>query len=134
MWVATTPPPGARPLPCTIRSSPSISTATPFDPAGRRRRRQAVGFLDAQLLEAAHARGAFREGRGHRQDRIFVDHRRRALRRHIDALERGRPHAEVRHLLADVAAQVERLDVGAHLPQRRDQAGAQRIGHDVGRA
>src|SRR5262245_1615190 len=30
MWVVTVPPPGARPLPCTIRSSPSISTSTPF--------------------------------------------------------------------------------------------------------
>src|SRR5262249_51117001 len=30
MWVTTSPPPGARPLPCTIRSSPSISNATPL--------------------------------------------------------------------------------------------------------
>src|SRR5215467_8235985 len=30
MWVVTVPPPAARPLPCTIRSSPSISTSTPF--------------------------------------------------------------------------------------------------------
>ena len=30
MWVATVPPPGTRPLPCTIRSSPSISTSTPL--------------------------------------------------------------------------------------------------------
>src|SRR6185312_5359247 len=30
MWVVTRPPPGARPLPCTIKSSPSISTSTPF--------------------------------------------------------------------------------------------------------
>src|SRR6266478_642745 len=30
MWVATVPPPTTRPLPCTIRSSPSISTSTPF--------------------------------------------------------------------------------------------------------
>src|SRR6185437_10315920 len=30
MCVVTRPPPGARPLPCTIRSSPSISTSTPF--------------------------------------------------------------------------------------------------------
>src|SRR5216117_581150 len=30
MWVATNPPPATRPLPCTIRSSPTISTSTPL--------------------------------------------------------------------------------------------------------
>src|SRR6516225_2833826 len=30
MWVVTVPPPDARPLPCTIRSSPSISMSTPL--------------------------------------------------------------------------------------------------------
>ena len=45
-----------------------------------------VGFLDAQLLQAAHPRRALGERRGDREDRIFVDHGRRALGRHLDAL------------------------------------------------
>ena len=72
-------------------------------------------------------------GRGHRQDRIFVDHRRRALGRHLDALERAGAHAQVGDLLAAVVARCQRLDLRAHLAQRREQPGAQRIGHHPSR-
>ena len=59
-----------------------------------------IGFLHAQLLKPAHDGGAMGEARSHRQDRLFVDHRRRARGRHLDAAQRGRPHAEIGHLLA----------------------------------
>ena len=88
-----------------------------------------VGFLDAQFLQAAHARRAFGEGGGDREHRIFVDHGRRALGRHVDALERASPHAQIGDVLAAFAARVDRFDRRAHLAQRREQAGAQRVGH-----
>jgi len=83
-----------------------------------------VGFFDAQFLKAAHARDAFGEGRGHRKDRIFVDHRRRPLRRHLDAFQAAGAHAQIGNFLAAVVARLEGLDAGAHLAQRRQQAGA----------
>ena len=91
-----------------------------------------IGFLDAQFLEPTHHRGALGEARGDCQDRVFVDHGRRARGRHLDSPQRRSSDAEIRHLLAAVAAHVERLDIGPHLAQRDDQPGAQRIGHDVG--
>src|SRR5438270_1801 len=48
---------------------------------------QAVGFLDAQLLQAAHDGRALGERGRHRQHQIFVDHRRCALRRHLDTAQ-----------------------------------------------
>ncbi len=95
-------------------------------------RLQPVGFLDAQFLEAAHDGGAFGKRRRHRQHQIFVDHRRRAFRRHLDAAQFRGAHAQLRHRLAGIAAQFAFLDRSAHLAQGREQAGAQRIGHDVG--
>ena len=91
-----------------------------------------VGFLDAQFLQAAHDGRALGKGGRDRQHQIFVDHRRRALRRHLDAAQFRGAHAQLRHRLAGIAAQFAFLDRGAHLAQRREQAGAQRIGHHVG--
>ena len=54
---------------------------------------QPVALLDPQLGQPAHHRRAVGEGGGHRQDRIFVDHRRRARRRHRHA---GQPPSRAR--------------------------------------
>ena len=47
---------------------------------------------------------------GHRQHRIFVDHRRRALGRHGDALQLGSAHAQIRDILAAGIARIDELD------------------------
>ena len=54
--------------------------AQPRDDSG-----EAIALLDAQLGQAVHDRSAVRESGGNREDRIFVDHRRRAVGRHFDA-------------------------------------------------
>ena len=132
MWVATRPPPGTWPLPSTIRSSPDDLDLDAVDAQHGGGGFQPVGFLDPQFLQAAHDGGALGEGGRHRQHQIFVDHRRRALRRHLDAAQLRGAHPELRHRLAGIAADLALLDRGAHFAQRREQAGAQRIGHDVG--
>ena len=103
--MATRPPPAARPLPCTIRSSPAISTSTPLTRSIVGGGGQPVGFLDPQFLQAAHDRRAFGEGRRHRQHRIFVDHRRaRAPPAPRRRAVRRRARASRRHRLAGFAA------------------------------
>ena len=79
-------------VPSTMSVSPSIATrgAARGQPVGDGA--EAVAFLDAQLGEAAHHRAALGEGGGHREDRIFVDHARRALGRHLDAFQAARAH------------------------------------------
>jgi hypothetical protein len=69
--------------------------------------------------------------RRHRQHQIFVDHRGRALRRHLNAAEFRSADPQLRHWLSRVAALLALLDRGPHLAQRREQPGAQRVGHDV---
>ena len=91
-WVATRPPPRARP-PSTMRSSPSIAMRDAGGREARRDRREPVALLDPQFMQAAHPRRPRGEGGGDREDRIFVDHRRRAGGRHVDAFERARAHA-----------------------------------------
>ena len=89
-----------------------------FDPVGaqpRGGRGEPVGFFHPQLGEPAHPRRALRKRRGDREDRIFVDHARRAFRRNLDALERARPHAQIRHLLPALLAAIEDLDPRPHL-------------------
>ena len=54
----------------------------------RRRGGKAIRLLDPQLLEPAHHRGAFGESGGNGEHRIFIDHGRRALRRHFDGAQR----------------------------------------------
>ena len=62
-------------------------------------------------------------------NRIFVDHRRRARGGNIDALQRARAHPQVRHLLAAFVTLVERLDMRAHLLQRVEKPGPERVHH-----
>ena len=131
MWVATRPPPGTWPLPSTIRSSPDDLDLDAVDAQHGGGGLQPVGFLDPQFLQAAHDGGALGKGGRHRQHQIFVDHRGRALRRHLDAAQFRGADPELGHRLAGIAANLAFLDRGAHFAQRREQPGAQRIGHDV---
>jgi hypothetical protein len=50
--------------------------------------RKPVAFLHAQLLKPAHHRGALGERRRDCQHDVFVDHRRGAFGRHLDAAQR----------------------------------------------
>ena len=97
-WVSiSAPPAGGPPAPSTIRSSPSTATRTPQPARPAAIAGEAVAFLDPQLGEAAHHRAAAGAGRGDGEDRVFVDHRRRPLRRECrrrSACRRG--HADRR--------------------------------------
>jgi hypothetical protein len=109
--VATVPPPATACRPATMRSSPSIRCGDPVGGEAGRHRREAVGFLDAQLVQAAHPRLAFGEGGGDGEDRIFVDHRGRAMRRHVDAPELRAADAQVGDVLAPSTRGFEDLDL-----------------------
>ena len=61
MWVVTRPPPGARPLPSTIRSSPSISTVDAVDAQHVCGRREAIGFLHAQFAAGRASASCLRQ-------------------------------------------------------------------------
>ena len=100
-----------------------------FQPAGDGS--ETIAFLDAQFVQALHQRFASGKGGGGGKHRIFVDHRRRTFRRNGDTLEVGRAHAQVSHVLATGKAGIHDLDVGTHLLQRQDQAGAGRVHQDV---
>ena len=129
MWVATTPPPERAAL---AVHDQVVAFDLDLDAVAAQHRGggfEPVGFLDAQFLQAAHARHAFGEGRGDGEDRIFVDHGRRALGRHVDALQRAGLDPQIGDVLAALVALLDRLDRSAHLPQRRVEAGAQRIEH-----
>jgi hypothetical protein len=77
-----------------------------------------VAFLHAQLLHAAHHGPPLGAGGDHRQDRVFVDHRRGALGRHLDPLHVGREtRAQIGHRLPAFFALVLIGQVGAHLAQ-----------------
>ena len=135
MWVATIPPPGRRPAGAVHDQVVALD----FHPhAVRRQQRRGggepVALLHPQLLQPAHARGARGAGGGDRQDRVFVDHARRALRRHVDRAQRavawptrsptGSPPS-IRWFSVTVrSAPISR--------RRREQAGAQRIQPDAG--
>ena len=107
-WVVTRAPPApwlARTEPTTVRLSAFLDA----DAAGgeaRGHQGDAVALLDPHLADAAHDGRALGEGRGDRQDRIFVDHRGRALGRHLDAgqlrMARGDVGDRLAALLADV--------------------------------
>ena len=86
-------------------------------------------FLDAQFLQSAHHGRAFGKGGGDGEDRIFVDHGRRARRRHLDAAQSAGANAQIGDVLAAFVAFLEPLDASAHLAERREKAGAQRIHH-----
>ena len=129
MCVVTCPPPAARPLPLTIEVVVLDLHVDAVDAQHLGGRHQPVGFLHAQLGQAAHDGLALRESSRDREDRIFIDHRRRALRRHFDALERAGFDAQLRDFLAAIAVDRGCLDRSAHLLERGQQPGAQRIGH-----
>ena len=84
-WVATRPPPrdavvGAR----RADDGQALGLLLDADAAGGQaggHQGDAVALLDPQLADAAHDGRALGEGGGDGQDRIFVDHRGRALRR-----------------------------------------------------
>ncbi len=118
MWVATTPPPGGAAL---AVHDQIVALDLDLDAVGAQHGGggfEPVGFLDAQFLQAAHPRHALGEGRRDGEDRIFVDHGRRALGRHVDALQRARLDPQIGDVLAALVALLERLDRSAHLPQR----------------
>ena len=129
MWVATSPPPARGRRPSTIRSSPSIRCATPLaaSPAATAARRSLS--LTRSSCSPFIRVVPVGEGGGDGQDRIFVDHRGRARRRHVDPRQAGMPHPEVRDVLAALDAPVELGDVGAHLPQRGDEADPRGVHH-----
>ena len=93
---------------------------------------QPVGFLDPQFLQAAHDGGALGEGGRDSEHEIFVDHRRRAFGRHLDATQLRGAHPQLRHRLAGVETP-SLSSIEAPISRKRgEQAGTQRIGHDVG--
>ena len=106
-----------------------MTQSTPAGPEPGGDRGETVALLDAEFVQAAHARRAAGEGGGDREDRIFVDHRRRAGGGNVDATQCAVAHAQVRDLLAALDAPVEHLDMRAHLVQRREEPGAQRVHH-----
>ena len=98
---------------------------------------ETVALLHAKLGKSAHARLALGESGKHGEHRIFIDHARRTLRRHVDTAQRAGPHAEIGRRLATFKAKVEQLDVSAHVADRLDEACARRVHqhafeHDVG--
>ena len=134
MCVATIPPPARRRrVPCTIRSSPSISTCD----AVRRQQRggggQPVALLHPQLRQAAHPRGA----RGaRRRPRPGSGIRRSCSARGSGGTSTPRSAPcvddQVAHRLAALGrARSRPSSVGAHLAQGGEQAGAQRVQPDV---
>jgi hypothetical protein len=95
----------------------------------RRDRGKTIRFLDAQFLQAAHPRLAMRKSRRHRQDRIFVDHRRGAGGGHVHAFQRAGAHSEIGDILATFQTPVEHFDLGPHFQEGRQQPGAQGVHH-----
>jgi len=61
------------------------------------------------------------------------DHRGRTLRRHLDAAQFGGAHAQA-GIARGIAAVFAFLDRSAISRRRREQPGAQRIGHNVGKS
>ena len=82
-----------------------------------------IALLDAQLAEPVHHRAAVRGGGGDGKDRIFVDHARRALGRHLDAVQRAGAHRQIGDRLAAFVMLARDGDVRAHLAQRFDEPG-----------
>ncbi len=93
---------------------------------------ETITLLDAQLTQAPHAGGALGVSGGDRQDRIFVDHRRRALGGDVHALQRTMAQHEIGHRFAGLVARIAEGEVGAHLLERLVEPGAQRIDADGG--
>ncbi len=81
---------------------------------------QPIALLGAQFGQAQHARRALGAGGGDGEDRILVDHGRRALGRHLDAFQHPALDMQVGHRLAADLALVLEGDVGAHFAAASD--------------
>ena len=88
---------------------------------------ETVALLHAKLGKSAHARLTLGESGKHGEHRIFIDHARRTLRRHVDTAQSASPHAEIGRRLAAFNAKVEQFDVSAHVADRLDEACARRV-------
>ena len=106
------------------------------DAAGGEARRRSRASRSLSLTRSSArpciTRAALGEGGGDGEDRIFVDHRRRALGRHVDALA-ARPARtrDRRPARRPRSRRFSIVDVGAHFDQRLEQAGAQRVEADA---
>ena len=130
-WVATMPPPAHRPPP------PSTIEIVALDRAMRRRlprgrpRRPRAGRIPSPAIRAGRACASRPSAKAAATASIgyssIIDGR--AAGRHVDAAQVRRAHAQVGDLLAAFVARSSTSIVAAHLAQRRDQAGAQRVHH-----
>ena len=92
---------------------------------------RSVSFLRSSSAPLTDRRAARRRGRDE-QDRKLVDRERHELRRHVDAAQRRScSDLDIGDGLGADAALVAQLDLGAHLAQDRQQAGARRVDADV---
>ena len=131
-WVSISAPPAGRiagALDDQIVALDRDAHAAAGEPGGDGR--EPVAFLDAQLGEPAHDRAPSGAGRGDGEDRIFVDHPRRPLGGNVGAGQRAGADTDVGHRLAALLALVQQRDVGAHLAQAFEKAGAQRVDADA---
>ena len=113
-----------------MRSSPSMSTATPLTRNSAAVAARRSDSLTRSSFRPRITRGAFGKGRGHRQHRIFVDHGRRARGRHFDAAQaRRRARADRRPPRRLRCARRAARSTAPISHERREQAGAQRIHH-----
>ena len=101
MWVATVPPPRGAALAVHDQVVALDLDRDAVRRAGRRRRRRG-GRIPSRAAPSARASRVVPSAKVAATARIgiFVDHRRRALGRHVDAAQRRRAHAEIGHLLA----------------------------------
>src|SRR5215831_18749731 len=84
--------------------------------------RQPIAFLLLEFRQPLHAGLALGEASEAGKHRIFIDHRRRALWRYVDALESACPHPDVAHRLPGFETMIELFDVCTHLAQGLDEA------------
>ena len=93
--------------------------------------RQPVAFLDPQFAQSTHARRAGRTGGGDGQNRVFVDHTRRALRRDVDAAQCRGAHLDRGARFAGDTGGRGKRQIRAHFLQGREQSGTARIHADL---
>ena len=118
------------PMPSTVRRRRFPGSARHWRPAPRDRG-QPVAFLDPQFFQPAHHGRAFGKGGGDGQDGIFVDHRGRALRRHLDALQPEWRTTRSPISSPPLARRLANFDLRAHFQQGLDQADAAGIEQDA---
>ena len=58
-------------------------------------RRDAIAFLDPQFTYTPHHRGTLGKSGQDSQDGIFIDHRRRAFGRHLNATKLAMAHTQI---------------------------------------